>query len=180
MLFGPLRSHTLKVLTEWPGNLGQLLGKSLQVGTSVRRAWPGCKKAMSLARDSEPTVMTHPTSGPTQKPFLWRQQGVRGGRALRSQLGSHCGCHTALCSLGFGGSQVPLWLPRKAAPLAAADPRERISLTVSSMHNPSLPGQPRPGRRSVTDRGGPKWTWRFKRETGAQLTGARLQEARRL
>ena len=46
---------------------------------------------MSSAGDREPTIMTHLISGPTQKPFLQRQDGVRGGRELRGHLGSGSG-----------------------------------------------------------------------------------------
>lgn len=35
--------------------------------------------------------MTHLISGPTQKPFLQRQDGVRGGWELRDHLGSGSG-----------------------------------------------------------------------------------------
>lgn len=98
LLFGPLRSHALPC----PGGVDRVAWKSgsatgqVPTGGNVCQERPGCEKAVSSAGDREPTAVTHPFSGPAQKPFLWRQRGVREGWELRSHPGSGPCCGPAV------------------------------------------------------------------------------------
>lgn len=112
---------------------------------------------MSSAGDREPTVMTHLVSGPTQKPFLWRQRGVKEGPELGRLA---VGCHRALGSLGFGLEHLgvsladPLardflgsWLTRAVTSPGQRSKTLTVSRILTTTTTPAAlsPGQPRPG-----------------------------------
>ena len=90
ILIGPLRSHALPC----PGGVDtgawksrSATGKSLHVAPAPEET----QESVSSAGDREPSIMTHLISGPTQKPFLQRQDGMRGGRGLSGHPGSGSG-----------------------------------------------------------------------------------------